>query len=207
MVKSGCDKLQCGGESGSNRILKFLRKGIKVKDIYNFVRRCKKFNITPLVAFMTGLPTETRKEQMETIRVIRDLLIIDPKVNINGPANFRPYPGGELYKFCVENYNLKLPNSLEEWATVKIMGGSRPPWVKRRKLIVNKYLWTSILATKLSLKDIKKSEPNIIKRIALSFLTILAKIRIRYVFYRFPIEFILMEIYNQYISKTIIEYS
>ncbi|MDP2845955.1 MAG: radical SAM protein, partial [Candidatus Methanoperedens sp.] len=57
MAKSGCNKLQCGGESGSQRILDMLHKTITPADILTFVKRAKEHNIIPLVAFMTSFPT------------------------------------------------------------------------------------------------------------------------------------------------------
>ena len=182
LVESGCDKLQFGGESGSNRILKFLRKGIKVKDILNFVRRTKKFNIIPLIAFLTGIPTETKKEQLKTLRLIRDIKHIYPEAFINGPANFRPYPGGELYDLCVNQYSLKMPQSLEEWATIDVLGGTRPPWIK--KMHLNTYLWFSVAATTFKTEFlIEKMHKNLLRFIGLLVFSIVSKFRLRYVFY------------------------
>lgn len=206
LVKSGCNKLQTGGESGSERILRFLRKGIKVKDILNFTIRCKKFNIKPLIAFMTSIPTETRKEQKETIKLIRDILYICPEAFINGPANFRPYPGGELYEFCVKNYNLKMPRTLEEWANIEMLGGAKLPWI--RKLYLSLFLWMSIKAATFN----KTIIFNIFKKKSYKYFgfyifSIISKIRLRYLFYKFPIEFFLLHIYYKYLIKSLPDYS
>lgn len=206
LVDSGLNKLQAGGESGSHRILKFLRKGIKVKDILNFIIRLKKFNIVPVIAFMTGIPTETKKEQKETLKLIRDILYISPETFINGPANFRPYPGGELYDFCVKNYNFKMPQSLEGWANIEILGGTKLPWVKN--LSLNTYLWMSVRASKFTrqklMSDIRN---NLIKGIAKFIFSKVSRFRLRYLFYKFPIEFILISFYHKYIAKVVPEYS
>jgi radical SAM superfamily enzyme YgiQ (UPF0313 family) len=203
---SGCTKLQCGGESGSERILKLLRKGIKVRDILNFVRRTKKFGILPLVAFMTGIPTETKKEQKLTLLLIRDLVRIQPGAFINGPANFRPYPGGELYDMCIKKYNLKMPNSLDEWATAEMLGGRRPPWVKN--LHLNTYLWSSIMAARFPKQMlIDPIRDNFFKGIGNFIFSKISKIRFRYIFYKFPIEFHLLALYHRFIAKTIPDFS
>ncbi len=206
LVDSGCDKLQTGGESGSERVLKFLRKGIKVKDIMTFIIRCKKFNIRPLIAFMTGLPTETKKEQKETLKLIRDILYICPEANINGPANFRPYPGGELYDFCVKNYNLKMPNTLEEWTNIEMLGGGKTPWI--RKLYFNQFLWMSTKATTYNKKIIfELFQKKSLKYYGIFIFSTISKFRLRFLFYKLPFEFLLLHIYYKYIVKVPPDYS
>lgn len=139
LVRSGCNKLQCGGESGSQRVLDMLQKTITPEDILNFVKRAKKYNIVPNVAFMTGLPTETRAEQLETLKLIWQILEVEPKSFINGAALFRPYPGGELYEQCVRDYNLQMPTTFRGWMNVETIGGTKPPWVK--DLYFSQNLW------------------------------------------------------------------
>jgi radical SAM superfamily enzyme YgiQ (UPF0313 family) len=206
LVDSGCNKLQGGGESGSQRILDLLRKDITVDDILNFARRTKKFNIIPVIAFMTGIPTETREEQLETLRLIREIRRIQPRAFINGPANFRPYPGGELWDMCVKQYGLKMPDSLEEWARAEILGGARLPWVK--KMHFNQFIWTEVRADiypkKLLWKNIKQ---NPIKGLAILCFVLLSKFRLKCLFYRFPIEFRLLDWYYKYILKKVPDFA
>jgi radical SAM superfamily enzyme YgiQ (UPF0313 family) len=47
---------------------------------------------------MMGLPTETREEVMETVRLMKE---IDP--DYYSPAFFTPHPGTELYDYAVEH--------------------------------------------------------------------------------------------------------
>ncbi len=203
LTDSGCNKLQTGGESGSKRILNLLNKGIEIKDILNFVKRCKKFNFKPSVSFMTGIPTETEKDQRKTFILIREIMRINPGTLIQGPQSYRPYPGGDLYDMCVNQYNLKMPNSLDEWATSELLGGTRPPWVK--KIYLNKYLWFSrALATK-SFKDILwEQRNNLLKALGILLFSLLSKIRLKAVFYKIPIEFLLLDRYYQYFKGTTI---
>jgi radical SAM superfamily enzyme YgiQ (UPF0313 family) len=202
MSDSGCTKLSIGGESGSPRILNLLRKGCTVEDILNFVRRVKKFNISPVVAFMTGIPTETYKEQLETLRLIRDILRIEPRTAINGPANFRPYPGGELYDMCIKDYNLKMPDSLEDWAKAEVLGGTHPPWIKR--MYFNQYIWTSTLSATHTYKHIlKRIAMNPLKGMGFLFMAVLSRFRLKHVFYKLPFEFRVLDWYYRYIVKKI----
>jgi radical SAM superfamily enzyme YgiQ (UPF0313 family) len=198
LVDSGCDKLSCGGESGSKRVLNLLNKGITPDDIIHFVKRVTKFNIIPVVSFMTGIPTETEEEQMETLKLIRELLRINPKTFINGPANYRPYPGGDLYDMCVRKYNVKTPNSLEEWANSDVLGGKRTPWIK--KTYLNEYLWTSVmLATFKSETVWKNIFNNPIRGLGILLLSRISKLRLKFLFYKFPFEFVMLHLYHKFV--------
>ncbi len=202
LTDSGCNKLQSGGESGSQRILDLLRKDIKVEDILNFVRRTTKFNIIPLVAFMIGIPTETEEEQLQTVRLIRDILRVNPKALINGPANYRPYPGGELYDMCLKKYNLKMPDSLEGWAKANVLGGTRPPWIKR--MYFNQYLWSSVLAATAPRKVIwERIRKNPLKGVGFLLFSIISSLRLRYVYYKFPFEFRLLDWFYRFIRRKV----
>lgn len=207
LADSGCNKLSAGAESGSQRILDLLRKDITVEDTLNFVRRTKKYNIRPVVAFLTGIPTETEKEQLETLKLIRKILRIQPKAYINGPANYRPYPGGELYDMCVKKYNLQMPDSLEEWAKADVLGGAHPPWIKR--MYFNQYLWTSTRAALHYdynyIRQVMRRNP--IKAIGYIFMGAIARFRLKHVFYKFPFEFRLLDWYHRFIIKKIPEFS
>lgn len=206
LVDSGCNKLQCGGESGSQRILNLLRKDTTPDNILNFVSRATKFNIIPTISFMIGIPTETEEEQMQTLSLIRDILRINPNATIIGPAVYRPYPGGDLYDMCVKKYNLKAPNSLEEWAKADILGGSRPPWIK--KMYFYEYIWTSVtLATFKSETIWKHILKNPIMGLAILFLARISKLRLNFLFYKLPFEFLLLHWYHKFIIRKIPKFS
>lgn len=205
-AKSGCTHLQTGGESGSQRILDMLDKGIKVDDILNFVKRTKKFGILPVIAFMTGLPTETEAERMETLALIREILRIQPKAKINGPANYRPYPGGKLFDMCIKEYGLKMPETLEDWMNIDTLGGATPPWTK--KSCVTPYIWMGIIAVTYpytALWGKIKKEPA--KGLAILLMKLLSTLRLRFLFYKLPIEYLLLDIIYKRILKRPPEFS
>jgi len=114
--KSGCLQFRFGVESGSNRILNFLRKGQNVDFIKRAVSQCVKYDIHACCSFMTGIPTETAEDREETFRLIEELAAMGKKVEILGPQMYRPYPGGELYEKA-KSYGLKFPEKIDEWET------------------------------------------------------------------------------------------
>lgn len=204
LVQSGCNKLQGGGESGSQRILDMLHKMTTPDDILNFVKRARRHGITPLVSFLTGVPGETKEELLETLRLIWKILEIEPRTTINGPAMYRPYPGGELFDECVREYGLKMPETLSGWVHLEMIGGPRPPWVENIYFTQN--LWTHVIFASYSksgqLGKICRGVlgkrgviRGVIPTLAVFVFAKLAVFRLKHCFYKFPIEFWLLHIY------------
>jgi len=133
LKQSGCYLLSFGAESGCPRILKKIKKDIMPEDVINSAKMCLKHGIIPQYSFMAGLPGETRKEVMETLRLIDELVELSDQVQILGPQAFRPYPGSELYKECLAA-GWQEPKSLDQWEeTVKdelnYLDISKFPWL------------------------------------------------------------------------------
>ncbi|MDD2752629.1 MAG: radical SAM protein, partial [Candidatus Omnitrophica bacterium] len=98
-----------GFESGSQRILKFLRKGCSVEQNLQAAQICHKLNIKIWANYMLGVPTETKDEQRQTVEMIKAI-----KPYHCSPAYYTPHPGSDLFKYCVEN-NLSLIESHDHY--------------------------------------------------------------------------------------------
>lgn len=138
LKRSGCYSLRMGAESGSDRVLKLLKKDITVENIINAVEQCKKHEIIPLCYFMTGIPGETLEEAKMTFSLIVKLYRIYPRIRVIVPGLFRPYPGGELYGECIR-LGFKEPESLKEWSEVNLDSDDieNLPWIKDKALLNN----------------------------------------------------------------------
>ena len=98
MKRSGLAMLLIGFESGSQRMLNFLRKGTTVEQNYKAAAICKKLGVRVWANFMMGMPTETNEEVTDTIRMIKRI-----KPYMPSPSFYTPHPGSDLYNFCAEN--------------------------------------------------------------------------------------------------------
>ena len=107
LVDAGLRWVLIGFESGSDRVLDLIKKGTTVEQNIAAGRICKELGIKILANYMFGLPTETRDEMKQTVRMMRE---ISP--DIYSPAVFTPAPGSDLYEYCLEN-GLILINSSE----------------------------------------------------------------------------------------------
>lgn len=113
-----CETLKMGIESGTQRILNYLRKGIHINRVKHAVRELARVNIKGNYSFMAGLPGQTAREYIDTIELIKYILKFEPDAEIIGPQYFRIYPGGSLYDEIVEKFGYTKPASFEEWADI-----------------------------------------------------------------------------------------
>ena len=89
---AGCHTVYIGAESGSQRILNLLKKGILVDDIVKSVRILKRAGLGVILSFVIGTPSETKQEVDATIDLACRL---DPDL-----VQFTvctPYPGTPLF--------------------------------------------------------------------------------------------------------------
>lgn len=141
---SGCTYLSFGAESGSERILKdIVTKDITVSDIIDGTAKMAKTNITQVVSFISGLPTETDEDMAKTFDLIDKLAMINPKIYFNGIVLYTPYPGTTLIERIQKDYNYKAPKSLEEWSEFRIFRDVGNNW--HTKKYIAKYKGISIL--------------------------------------------------------------
>lgn len=98
MKDVGLKMLIIGFESGSQRILNFLRKGTTVEQNYEAARICKELGILIWANYMLGIPTETKEEVLATVKMIRSI-----KPFHCSPAFFTPHPGSDLFDYCERN--------------------------------------------------------------------------------------------------------
>ena len=115
ILKSGGKNLKFGAESGCNRILKMINKGITREQTIEANLKVKKFDIEPVFAFMMGFPTETFDEIYQTIELIMRLQKDNPKAQIETIAPYTALPGTPMYSLALE-MGLTPPQKLIDWS-------------------------------------------------------------------------------------------
>ncbi len=71
--RSGCYAIYFGVESGSQKVLDFLEKGIKIEQIKKAFRSSHKYGIDCCAYIMIGVPTETEEDIEMTKRLIKEI--------------------------------------------------------------------------------------------------------------------------------------
>ena len=112
--QAGFKHMYLGAESGSDRILQFIRKGITVQDILEANQRLKRAGIAPKFSFMAGFPTETMKEVKATLKLMGRVVRENPNAYCTPVQLFSPYPGTALFDYCLQT-GMRMPVALDEW--------------------------------------------------------------------------------------------
>ena len=93
--KIGINEVSLGMESGSPRILEYLKAGsVTLDKIREVVKLCKEHGIAPRGSFMIGSPYETEEDVEKTIEFIKDI-----DLDQIGICVTTPFPGTELWEY------------------------------------------------------------------------------------------------------------
>jgi radical SAM superfamily enzyme YgiQ (UPF0313 family) len=128
--QSGLRRLLIGVESGSQEMLDWMKKDIKLSQVFFCAEKCRELDISVIFPFIVGFPAETDESVADTVKVIKNLRSHSP--NFDTPIfYFNPYPGSAITEEVVNN-GYELPSSTEEWGDFDYIGSSGP-WVSREK--------------------------------------------------------------------------
>ena len=118
LEKCGLRSIVMGGESGSQKVLDIIKKGIKVKNILHSAKMLDGTMITPRYSFIIGLEGEEKDDTKKTYKLCADLIDANQQVDIAGPFIFRYYPGSPIFDSIVKNYNIEIPQKVEDRKSV-----------------------------------------------------------------------------------------
>ena len=96
MWKAGCYYMGFGIESGSERLLKIMKKSLSLKVVEATIREASKIGFTTQGFFMIGHPEETREDLDRTLKVAKSLPL--DRISV---SPVMPLPGSELYDYYV----------------------------------------------------------------------------------------------------------
>jgi radical SAM superfamily enzyme YgiQ (UPF0313 family) len=185
MVEAGCRDLDIGVESGSDRILKMIKKGITADQVLPVVRMLSKFPIHSKCTFIIGFPGETEDEVQQTVRLAMQLAEENSRV-FSLIFVFTPYPGTELFSIASEA-GFTIPSRLEDWGDF-----TRDEWflynsswlTNEQRKRYNSICFTSMFASKAG--KTKISSP--LMKLLFNVYHPIAKFRLKHNFHSFQIE-------------------
>jgi anaerobic magnesium-protoporphyrin IX monomethyl ester cyclase len=172
--QSGLRRLLVGVESGSDEMLRRIRKDIKIEQVFATAEKMVQHGIAGHFPFIVGFPDESESSIQASLDVAKRLRAMSPDF-LTPIFYFKPYPGSELVIEAVARGFL-LPQTLEEWAQFDYVAGMPGPWVTPEKFeLIERFKFFQELAW-------KRATPG--KRL----LQRLARYRCTKDFYRWPVE-------------------
>jgi radical SAM superfamily enzyme YgiQ (UPF0313 family) len=149
MRTAGCRAILYGIESGSQKILDEMRKGVKVEQARQAILDTWRAGILPIGYLMIGMFSESRQTVAETVRFCNETGLV------SGFSYATPFPGTELYVRAMETGKIKpddadqLLESWGEWSSEILVNLSSIPdeelkSIKRsaqRRIFWGNWLW------------------------------------------------------------------
>lgn len=103
LEEAGVKLLSMGVESGSERMLKIMRKQVSLETIRKSLTMARNFKFRAVANFIIGIPGETECDYQLSMDLIKDIKPDDLSIAIN-----RVYPNTQVYKMCLEKGYLSL---------------------------------------------------------------------------------------------------
>lgn len=128
--RAGLRRVMIGVESGSQQMLDWMKKDIKIEHVFDSAEKCRRVGIGILFNVIVGFPHEPPESIIETLRVAKELRGMSPDFEV-AVFYYKPYPGNEIAEMLVRD-GYQFPKTLEQWADFDYVGSSGP-WVTREK--------------------------------------------------------------------------
>ncbi|MDR7866263.1 MAG: radical SAM protein [Sporomusaceae bacterium] len=131
MVEANVEYMAIGVESGSERSLKAMNKGITVEQIVRVNKKLARFpSLRPHYNFFCGIPGETMEDLIKTKELLETLLKDNPDCYLGVGADWKPIPGSVMTDEAVKKYNLTIPDRLSDWAAIDSFDAGKlyHPW-------------------------------------------------------------------------------
>jgi radical SAM superfamily enzyme YgiQ (UPF0313 family) len=117
-----------GLESGSQSMLDWMKKDVKLEQVFVTAEKCRRARVGALFNLIVGFPNETAESVGETIRIAKRLRAMGPDFQV-AFFYYKPYPGTEIVDALAKEGH-PLPKRLEEWAGIE---DAASPWVDSAK--------------------------------------------------------------------------
>jgi radical SAM superfamily enzyme YgiQ (UPF0313 family) len=187
MAKSGCVGLLIGAEAAYPPTIEWIKKNIKPGDILRCCEICCERGIIPEASYIVGYPGESVESIQATIEEGCELVYRWPQVEL--PIRlYLPIPGTPLHERAVE-LGYEPVTSIDDWAgyqnyQTELYSSISPKQLKTIRRCQRYYFWWGSERLKLGKKL------NFIEKL----LHKSARIRLKYKWLGFPIEFKLLHI-------------
>ncbi len=172
--RSGLKKIMIGMEAGTQQMLDWMQKDIKLDHIYETAEKCVRYNLSIIFSIIVGFPGESPESVLETLEVVKRLRRMSRNFSMS-IYYYKPYPGNKIAdELSAKGY--KFPAGLDEWSDFDYVNSGKSDWLTEEQVsYIERFKFYEQLAW---------SRPTVPKFI----LQQIAKWRCEKNNYRFPVE-------------------
>jgi radical SAM superfamily enzyme YgiQ (UPF0313 family) len=98
LARAGCRRVYVGIESGSQKVLDYLKRGYQLDNVIDNLKEVRKSGLEMVGWFIVGSPVEEREDFEQSLKLARDL-----RLEFIAVSTLVPYPGTELFDMEREN--------------------------------------------------------------------------------------------------------
>jgi len=193
--ETGCDHIAFGAESGSQRILDFIRKDIQTEQILKATQLITQYNMGAKYSWMVGIPNESKEDVYQTLDLIDQIVKINPQT-AHYIGLFSPYPGIFLAEKALEA-GWQMPQSLPDWALLR--EEQKPAYIKNiwsLRTIISSCYFNFALETRS-----RTFSSGLKYKFFIRIFQKIARFRWRYRFFSCPLDFIFLSLGKKILEK------
>jgi len=127
---AGLRRVMIGLESGSQAMLDWMRKDVKIEQVFATAGKLRRHGVAALFNLIVGFPDEPIESIDATLAIAKRLRAYGPDFQV-ALFYYRPYPGTPITDDLVRR-GFPLPRGLREWAAFE-RDVSHSPWVDAAK--------------------------------------------------------------------------
>ncbi len=135
--KSGLRRVIIGVESGSQEMMDWIRKDIRIEQVFSAAEKCLRHGVAVNFPFIVCFPGETDESIAKSLAMAKTLREMSP--SFQTPIfYFKPYPGTPLTEQAVRDGYVP-PRNLDEWARFDIYDSSGPWGTPARQRLIERF--------------------------------------------------------------------
>ena len=129
--RSGLRRALIGVESGSDEMLRRIRKDTRIAQVFESADKIHRHGINGQFPFIVGFPGESDESVQASLDVAKRLRRMS--ADFRTPFfYFKPYPGTAITEAVVKDGG-EIPQTLDDWAAFDFVGSVGGPWVSPEK--------------------------------------------------------------------------
>lgn len=135
--RAGLRRVMIGLESGSQAMLDWMKKDIKLDHVYVAAEKCRRHGVAVLFNLIVGFPHEPADSVAATLTAAKTLRRLGPDFQI-ALFHYKPYPGTPITDDLARQ-GYRLPQRLEEWAAIEDATAVSPWMDERKRQLVDRF--------------------------------------------------------------------